>query len=209
MADKTREDYLREVEENAVKAAEEARADREKAAEEADAWAEENGLVAQASGVLKGDEAEEHRRAVGRTMIFGDIDTTAGASAGGTDVPTTDNETATVDVAEKDVQASLGDEDAEEVGDQQARRQGAVEAGITESAEEADTGAEAREENEGEGDVAPADVEGGHGAQTRAADKVRAIQEAETVEEVDELLDGDERSTVVHAAEKRKEQLSC
>jgi hypothetical protein len=89
-------------------------------------------------------EEQYHERlaAVRGAMIFGDTDTTAGASASGTDVPSADNEAATVAVAETVADAEEGDEDAEDASVEDARRQVDVSAGTTASAEEVDEGAE-------------------------------------------------------------------
>lgn len=160
------------------------------------------------SGPLSGEAAEEHLRNVRGTMIFGDTDTTGGTGANVTDVPSSDNEAATVAAAEVQADREAGDEQTEGVSNDEARRQVDVAAGTTESAEEVDAGAEARADEEGEGDVSPANQEQGNQAQQTAAEKVRAIQEAESVEEVDELAADDERVTVRQAAEKRRGELA-
>lgn len=105
------------------------------------------------NGAETEEEQAERIAIVRRTMIFGDTDTTAGASATGTDVPSADNEGASVAAAEVDADQAEGDEDAEDVSHDEARRQVDVDAGTTFSAEEVDENAEDRDEDEGDNRV--------------------------------------------------------
>lgn len=81
------------------------------------------------SGAETPEEQEERVAAVRSVMIFGDTDTTAGAGAVGTDVPSADNEAAGVAAAEADSKGLDASSD-------EARRQVDVDAGTTASAEE-------------------------------------------------------------------------
>jgi hypothetical protein len=98
----------------------------------------------------EGETEEEYRaRLAAVPGIFGDTDTTAGAAASGTDVPSKDNELATQAVAEAEAAAEEGDEEAEGATVDEARRQVDVAAGTTESSEEVESGAV---EEDGDGD---------------------------------------------------------
>jgi hypothetical protein len=195
--------YKEWAEEHATTQAEEQR----KGNEEVRAQLEKDALDFGPAGPETEEETIERANLVRRTMIFGDIDTTAGASAGGTDAPVTDNEEATRASAEVDAKAAEGDEEAQDLSNDQGRRQVSISSDLAESAEEASAGAEAREGAEGEGDVAPAAMDEGHAAQQSASQKVEAIQQADSPEEVDELLGDDDRVTVKRAADKRKSEL--
>lgn len=144
---------------------------------------------------LAGAAAEEHMRLARQTGIFGDTDTTAGVNASGTDVPSADNEAATVAVAAKDAAAEDGDGDADDAGDAQARRQVDASAGTTGFADEVDAGA--AEQGDATTDVPD-----------KAADKVDAIKTADSHAEVDRLAADDDRVTVKDAAEARREELN-
>lgn len=128
-------------------------------------------------------EEEYHERlaAVRGTMIFGDTDTTAGASAGGVDTPSADNEAAGVAVSEKDAQAEAGDEEAEDTSDAEARRQVDVSAGTTASAEEVDEGAAEADDDEGVAAQADDDEEENLTPAQKAA-RTRARNRAESGE---------------------------
>jgi hypothetical protein len=149
MAEETREEYearvseelgdqYRQEAEDITSAAEDAREDERNDDGRLETWDDYNEHVAQVPG------------------IFGDTDTTAGAGANLTEVPSAQNELATVEVAEKDEAAATGDEEAQAASNDEARRQADV-AGGQPSAEEvqagsedsdADTPAEAEEEIE-------------------------------------------------------------
>lgn len=73
--------------------------------------------------------------------IFGDTDTTAGANASGVDVVSHNNELATQAVAEVEAAKEQGDDEAEGVSSDEARRQVDV-AGGQPSAEEVEAGAD-------------------------------------------------------------------
>lgn len=88
----------------------------------------------------------ERLNAVRGTMIFGDTDTTAGADASGTDVPSADNEAAQVAVAEAHVDQQEGDVD-EDVTSNKARRQVDVSASGLD-AEAVDEGADEQVSND-------------------------------------------------------------
>lgn len=145
MADETREEYVARVSEEATKLGQDyrdaQRADAEKAREE------------NPSQVETEEEYHERIRLASTTGIFGDLDTTAGADASATDVPSSNNEAATVAVAEVDAAAEEGDEEAAELSTDEARRQVDV-AGVQPSAEEADAGAEEAEEDAADEDEA-------------------------------------------------------
>jgi hypothetical protein len=97
---------------------------------------------------------EEYRQRIANVPgIFGDIDTTAGVSASGTDVISAQNEIATQTAAEVEGKADEGDEEAQDQSYDEARRQADV-AGPQPSAEQVDERAsdasdEEREENPG------------------------------------------------------------
>jgi hypothetical protein len=155
-------------------------------------------------------EEQYHERlaAVRGAMIFGDTDTTAGATASGTDVPSADNEAATMAVAEAHEDQEEGDVDAD-VTQADARRQVDVSTGTTPSAEEADAGAEAREEAAGEGDVAPAAGDDGLGAQGAAANEVREAQQSDgTSSDEDEELTPQQKAARTRAARKAESEQS-
>jgi hypothetical protein len=162
-------------------------------------------------------------------LIFGDTDTTAGVSAGGTDVPVADNESATVTLAEADAAREAGDlddgEHADGITDDQGRRQAS---GTSVTEEEQEKAAEEDRErgsgapdSEGVGGVGASSSESDESEQARedreededdsdvtADEKVEKINAAETVEEVDRLAAQDSRVTVERAADNRREELS-
>ena len=139
--------------------------------------------------------------------IFGDTDT-SGTAGPGAEVPTKNEEFAGTVVAE--TEAETGAEVAE------ARRQVDAAAGGT-FAEDVDQGAEEQDEAE-EGSTEPINDQGADDAADddadadddgpTAAEVVEQIKDAETVEEVDELAEGDDRKTVKDAAETRRKQLA-
>jgi hypothetical protein len=94
---KNREEWAKEHTEEQVKAQEDFANEVRQAAEDA--------RFDEPETVETEEQYHERLAAVRGAMIFGDTDTTAGASASGTDVPSSDNEAATVAVAEKDAQA--------------------------------------------------------------------------------------------------------
>jgi len=79
----------------------------------------------EAEGAPTGETEEEYRERIANVPgIFGDIDTTAGVGATGTDTLAADNEQATVDQAAATADAQDGDEEAaEQVQSGAARRQ--------------------------------------------------------------------------------------
>lgn len=131
---KNREEWAKEHTDEQVKAQQEF-ADEQRSAAEGDRFDEPDTVETE-------EQYHERLAAVRGSMIFGDTDTTAGASAAGVDVPSADNEAAGVAVSEKDAQAEAGDEEAEDTSDAEARRQVDVNAGTTASAEEVDEGAD-------------------------------------------------------------------
>ncbi len=99
------------------------------------------------------ESEEEYRTRIASVPgIFGDIDTTAGAGATGTDVPSANNELATQAAAAVEADREEEGEDAEgaDASHDEARRQVDVTQGTTASAEEVDE--EADDEGEEEGD---------------------------------------------------------
>lgn len=173
MSNQTRDEWAKEHEETQVKAQRDAQKEHDK-------WAEDNVLDESRNLALRGEEAEAHLAAVRSTQIFGDTDTTAGASASGTDVPSHDNEAATVAVASKDAQAEDGDDDAADTTDEEARRQVDADAGTTGYAEDVDEAADDDDDDEEddeedveddtpEEDLTPAQK----AARTRAANKAK------------------------------------
>jgi hypothetical protein len=130
MAEKTREEVAQEaIEANTKAGAEYADAQRS-AAEEA-----------RANQPDVAETEEEYRarvQAASTTGIFGDTDTTAGAGANVTDVPSANNEAATVAVAEAD--AAPEDSEEADASTEEARRQVDI-SGVQPSAEEAQEGA--------------------------------------------------------------------
>jgi hypothetical protein len=128
----SREDFEREAAEAATKLGEDYRA-----AQRAEAEAHRDDAQAQPETE---EEARERIAIVSATQIFGDLDTTAGADAAGTDVLAHDNEQATENVAAVDAAQDAGDEDAEGVSADQARRQSEPL-----SADDVQEGAEAQE----------------------------------------------------------------
>lgn len=141
----TREEFEKEASEAATKLGQEYRDNQRSAAEDA----REDSQFAPESD----EEYAERVRLARQSGIFGDTDTTAGAGASLSDVPSADNEGATVAVAEADAQAATGDEDAADASTDEARRQVDVEAGTTASAEEVDEAADEPESDEEDGDV--------------------------------------------------------
>jgi hypothetical protein len=111
----SREEFEREAAEAATKLGEEYRAEQR-------AEAEAHRDDAQAQPETE-EEARQRIATVSATYIFGDLDTTAGADAAGTDALAHDNEQATENVAAVDAAEDQGDEDAEGVSSDQARRQ--------------------------------------------------------------------------------------
>lgn len=124
---------------------EQIKADSKEAADQVRSDAE-GGRFDQPDTVETEEQYHERLAAVRGAMIFGDTDTTAGATASGTDVPSADNEAATMAVAEAHVQQLEGDVD-EDVSSDEARRQVDVSASGLD-AEEVDEGAEAQEEGD-------------------------------------------------------------
>lgn len=106
-----------------MEAQEQARKDVEQASKDAET------ITGGPGGAETAEQQRERVAQVRRTMVFGDTDTTAGAGAVGTDVPSADNEGASVAAAE------AASEDAD-VSHDEARRQVDVDAGTTLSAEE-------------------------------------------------------------------------
>lgn len=96
------------------------------------------------------EEYQERVRLASTTGIFGDTDTTAGAGAVGQDVPSSNNEAATVAVAQADA-AAVQDPESDEANASvdEARRQVDV-SGAQPSAEQVDEGAP--EDNTGDDD---------------------------------------------------------
>lgn len=185
-------------------------ADEERRAE-ADKWADENAIEGGPSGPETPEQQAERVRAVRRTMIFGDTDTTAGVDATGTDVPSADNEGASVAVAE--AEASDADANTDE-----ARRQVDADA-RDESAEEVDEGADDQadadpflagrtQDGDSAADEQPAETPAEDASTLSAREKVGRIEAADSVEEVDRLAADDDRATVRQAAEKRRGELA-
>jgi hypothetical protein len=145
---KTRAEFEQEASEAATKLGQEY---RDAQREDAEGAREDEGFEPETE-----EEYAERIRLARQTGIFGDTDTTAGAGASLTDVPSADNEGATVAVAEADAAAEAGDDEAAEASTDEARRQVDVEAGTTASAEEVDEAADdddsADDEEDGEGD---------------------------------------------------------
>lgn len=88
-------------------------------------------------------EKEYNERVANVPGIFGDIDTTAGVGAGQMDIPSRNNEEATVAAAEVESAKQLGDDDddVQDASHDQARRQVDVAADGQPSAEEVEEGA--------------------------------------------------------------------
>lgn len=179
-------------------------------------------------------EEEYYERVRSVPGIFGDTDTTAGSDASGLDVPSSQNEISTVLVAEKDVAAEGGDEEAAAVSDDEAR--GNVSAGrpnedeAQEAAEEAgrgepssaiagvgpstfgNDGAEGssrRSSHDSSEDSEAADEDAEDTSSLTADEKVDRINSAETVGEVDRLAAEDSRVTVKRAADRKREELNA
>lgn len=138
----TREEFEKEASQAATKLGEEYRDEQRAEAE----GAREDSQFAPESE----EEYAERIRLARQSGIFGDTDTTAGASASLSDVPSSDNEGATVAVAEADAQAAEGDEEAAEASTDEARRQVDVEAGTTADAETVDEAADDDDEADDE-----------------------------------------------------------
>jgi hypothetical protein len=159
---KTREEFEKEASEAATKLGQEYRDEQRAAAEDA---REDEQFAPETE-----EEYAERIRLARQSGIFGDTDTTAGAGASLTDVPSSDNEGATVAVAEADAQAAEGDEEAAEASTDEARRQVDVEAGTTASAEEVDEAADDDTEDESD-DSDDDDVDFGGLASDNAPDQ--------------------------------------
>jgi hypothetical protein len=146
---KTREEVAQEASEAHRKFGEE---ERQRQLDEAER------LRGEAPDAAETEEEYYQRVALARsTGIFGDTDTTEGAGANQTDVPSHDNEAATHAVAVADAAEEAGEDSPEaNASDDEARRQVDV-AGLQPSAEEVEEGAE--ESNDDENDEATADDE--------------------------------------------------
>lgn len=100
------------------------------------------------AGPDKGESDEEyHARIAAVPGIFGDTDTTAGGAAAGTEVPSAQNELATAAAAEVEARKQAGDDEAQDLSNDEARRQADV-AGGAPSAEEVEKGAEEKTDSE-------------------------------------------------------------
>lgn len=130
-------------EEAAAQAAKDNTEANEKYAKEQREWAEK-------SRGEQPDQAETESEYYARiqaaraTGIFGDLDTSVGAE---NQVPSADNEAATVAVAEKDAAAEEGDDEAADASDNEARRQVDASAGTTGFADEVDEAADDQNED--------------------------------------------------------------
>ena len=128
------DEYVSEQKDEQEKVAKESRSDAEDA------------RLDEPNEVETEEQYYERLNAVRGAMIFGDTDTTAGASASGIDVPSADNEAAQVAVAEAHVEQQEGDVD-EDVTAADARRQVDVSASGLD-AEEVDEGADEQVAND-------------------------------------------------------------
>jgi hypothetical protein len=190
MANNNSENFEEKLAEQQKTAAEEHAADlEEQVAAQKELYGEEQlGVHAETP-----EESAERAAQVSRTMIFGDTPTDP--TIGDPQVPTSNEEAGTVSVARTDEAADEGDEDAQDYTVEQAKRQG------VEGVDEEDRlDADAREAAQG-----GEQTEGRH--QGTAKEVVAKVKEAESVEEVDELVEGDDRRTVLHAAEVKKAEL--
>jgi hypothetical protein len=141
---KTQEELEQEAAQAAVKANEEFASQQRSEAEGA--------RLSAADTAESEEEYAERIRLASSSGIFGDTDTTAGAGAVNTDVPSANNEQATVAVAEADAAAAAGDEDAAAASDDEARRQVDVDGGTAASAEDVDAAASDDSSSEGTSD---------------------------------------------------------
>lgn len=194
MAEKTREELAQEASDALRQSHEDFAAEQRKAAEEARAEAPDTAETE--------EEYQARVAAVRSTQIFGDTETAVGGpTASGTDVPSHDNEAATVAVAEADAAAQTGDDEADAASHDEARRQVEIQ-GVHPDAAEVDAAAD----DDNDDDTANADDDGDDNA--TAQEQIDAIENASTVEEVDSIANGDERVTVQRAADKRRAELS-
>ncbi len=167
--------------------------------EEQRAFAEEHRLPFE-DGRETDEEAAERVSIVRRSMMFGDMPTDP--TTGDPQVPVADQEGATVSQAEADAVAEIkDDEKADSMSMLEQARQdahGLSDESLAEASDEepaADEGGMPTGESEGQ-------------EKGSAKEKVAAIREAQSVEEVDELVGDDDRVTVTRAADERKAELS-
>lgn len=200
------EDYKR------LSAEEADQASRDQAAEQNQAVADyvEAARAEQAAPEVETEEAFWERRAdvvQNSPLLFGSVDTsgTLSAESSLTETPSADVAGGRLYVAQKDAAAEAGDEDAAATSDEEARRQ-AHSVDVDEAAQ-----ADADRGGGGFGDTAHSE----EGVQSEEAeeslsrqDVIDRVRNAESVEEVDRLVEGDDRSTVTKAADKRREELN-
>jgi hypothetical protein len=144
------------------------------------------------------EEALERIAEVRRTQIFGDTPTDP--TIGDVTVPAHDEESANLAAAEVAAQAEDGDGDAEDLSQEEAKRQ--LEA--TPSEEDFEAAEEANETGEEPVDTEAASDDSSDATDLTAEEKVKRIEAAGSPEEVDALAEGDERKTVQRAAEKKR-----
>lgn len=119
----TYEEWQEQHMKDQMEAQEQARKDIEQASKDAEP------ITGGPGGAETAEQQRERVAQVRRTMVFGDTDTTAGVGAVNADVPSADNEGASVAAAEADAEGA-------DVSPDEARRQVDVSAGTTLSAEE-------------------------------------------------------------------------
>ena len=161
------------------------------------------------------EEAAERVAQVRATQIFGDTPTDP--TIGDVVVPAHDEEAANAAAAEVASRAEDGDEEAQDLSREEAKRQ--LE---PLSAEEVDEEAEARADDDGfavgsdddadlsdddDGADDAADDSADESDNLSAEEKIKRIETAESVEEIDALAYGDERVTVQRAADKKRSSL--
>jgi hypothetical protein len=187
----SQEERNERVSRDAIEAAREFTEDQQK-------WADENRDDAEVAPESE-EEAAERVASVRRAMAFGDMPTDP--TTGDPQVPVNDQEGATVSEAEADFAAQSGDEEAQSQDATEKARQDSH--GLDEEQLAVADDSEVATEDDGM-------PEGGREAEAHelsAKEKVKRIKEADSVEAVDEVLDGDERPSVQRAAESRKEEL--
>lgn len=141
----------------------------------------------------QGRETDEEARArveqVRATQIFGDTPTDP--TIGDTVAVAHDEEAANVAAAEVDARAEDGDEVADDLAPEEAKRQ--FEPLSAESVQD---------------DVDSERAEAPDADELSREDKIRQIESASSKEEVNRLAEGDERVTVTRAADKKRSELS-
>lgn len=154
------------------------------------------------------EEYEERIRIVRATQIFGDTPTDP--TIGDVVVPTHDEEGASVNLAAANADAEDKDDDTNLLSDAEVKRQGDAPQFDDVPVTDSDDNNTDEDLFTGDGDSdEDADVDpDGDGPELSREDKINAISNASSVEEVDALVGDDKRATVVKAADAKRAELA-